>query len=83
MPRRGLLITWHPSDPALSPDATVRPRQCRPLLAQSTEPRADARDARWTTQRPIGSTAFMAPYVSRRGRRRIETMPSQDHGVTL
>jgi hypothetical protein len=50
---------------------------CKP----SADPRADARDPHWTTQRAVGSSAFMAPYVPRRGRRRIETMPSQNHEV--
>jgi len=77
------VITFHPSYLALSPNANVRQRQYRTLLAPSADPRADARDARWTTQRAIGSPAFMAPYVPRRGRRRIETMRSQDHEVTL
>ena len=83
MPRPGLLITWHPSDLALSRYAKVRQRYYHTLLAPSTDPRAEARDPHWTTQRPIGSPAFLAPHVPRRGRRRIETMPSQDHEVTL
>jgi hypothetical protein len=37
--------------------------------------------ARWSTQRAVGSPAFMAPYVPGRGRRRIGTMPSQNHEV--
>jgi putative transposase len=77
------VITFHPSYLALSPYAKVRQRQYRTLLAPSADPQADARDARWTTQRAVGSPAFMAPYVPRRGRRRIETTPSQDHEVTL
>ncbi len=72
------VITFHPSSLALSPYAIGRQRQSRTLLAPSTDPQADARDARWTTQRAVGSPAFMAPYVPRRGRRRIETMPSQN-----
>jgi hypothetical protein len=79
MPRRGLLITWHPSDLALSRYAKVLQRYQHTLLAPSAEPQADARDARWTTQRAVGSPAFRAPSVPRRGRRRIETMPSQNH----
>jgi hypothetical protein len=35
--------------------------------------------AHWSTQRAVGSPAFVAPYVPRRGRRRIGTMPSQNH----
>lgn len=72
------VITFHPSYLALSPYAKVRQRQYRTLLAPSADPQADAP---WTTQRAVGSPAFMAPYVPRRGRRRIETMPSQNQEV--
>ena len=72
------VITFHPSYLARSPYAKVRQRQYRTLLAPSADPQADAR---WTTQRAIGSPAFMAPYVPRRGRRRIKTMRSQNHEV--
>jgi len=72
------VVTFHPSYLVLSPYSKVRQRQYRTLLAPSADPQTDAPDARWTTQRAIGSPAFMAPYVPRRGRRRIETMPSQD-----
>ena len=75
------VITLHPSYLALSPYAKVRQRQYRTLLAPSADPRADAWDARWTTQRAVGSPAFMAPYVARRGRRRMETIPSQNQDV--
>ena len=79
-PNRGL--TFHPSYLALSPYAQVRQRQYRTLLAPSEDPQADARDPRWTTQRAVGSPTFMAPYVPRRrGRPRIETMPSQNQEV--
>ena len=67
------VITFHPSYLALSPYARVRQRQYRTLLAPSDDPQVDARDPRWTTQRAVGSPAFMAPYVPRRGRRRLET----------
>jgi putative transposase len=75
------VITFHPSYLALSPYAKVRQRQYRTLLAPSEDPQADGRDPRWTTQRAIGSPAFMAPYVPKRGRRRLETMPSQNQEV--
>jgi|GEM_PF-5891928 len=45
------------------------------LLAPSADPRADARDPRWTTQRAAGSLAFVARYVPRRGHRRIGITP--------
>jgi hypothetical protein len=75
------VITLHPSYLALSPYAKVRQRQYRALLAPSADPQADARDARWTTQRAVGSPAFTAPYVPRRGRRRMGTMPSQNQDL--
>ena len=70
------VITFHPSSLALRPYATVRQRQYRTRLAPSVDPQADARDARWTTQRANASPALMAPDVPRRGRRRSETMLS-------
>lgn len=75
------IITFHPSYLGLSRSAKVRQRQYHTLLAPNEDPRADARDPRWTTQRAVGSPAFMAPYVPRRGRRRIGTMPSQNQEV--
>jgi len=76
------VITFHPSYLALSPYAKVRQRQYRTLVAPSEDPRADARDPRWSTQRAVGSPAFMAPYVPRRrGRPRIGIMPSQNQEV--
>ncbi|MEI8189494.1 MAG: hypothetical protein WCI75_07230, partial [candidate division NC10 bacterium] len=75
------IITFHPSYLGLNRSAKVRQRQYRTLLAPSEDPRADARDPRWTTQRAVGSPAFMVPYVPRRGRRRIGVMPSQNQWV--
>ena len=76
------IITFHPSYLALSRYAKVRQRQYHTLLAPSEDPRADTRDPRWSTQRAVGSPAFMVPYVPRRrGRPRIGTMPSQNHEV--
>lgn len=75
------VITLHPSYLALSPYGKVRQRPYRTLLAPSADPQAEARDARWTTQRAVGSSAFMAPYVPRRGHRRSETMPSHNREV--
>ena len=65
----------------LSRSAKVRQRQYRTLLAPNEDPRADARDPHWSTQRAVGSPAFMAPCVPRRGRRRIGFMPSQNQEV--
>ena len=76
------VITWHPSYLALSRYAKVRQRQYRALLAPSEDPRADGRDARWSTQRAVGSPAFVAPYLpGRRGRPRFRTTPSQNREV--
>ena len=57
------LITFHPSYLALSPHAKVRQRHYTALLAPSADPREDARNRRWTTQRAVGSPAFVAQYV--------------------
>jgi putative transposase len=75
------VITFHPSYLALSPYGKVRRRHYATLLVPSEDPRADARDPRWSTQRAVGSPTFMAPYVPRRGRRRIGIMPSQNQQV--
>ncbi len=71
------LITFHPSYLGLSPYPKVRQRQYRALLAPSPDPRADARDPRWRTQRAVGTAAFVARYTPRRGRRRIVPVPPQ------
>ena len=71
-------LTVPPNYLALRPDANVRQRQDRTLLALSEGLEADAR---WTTQRASGSPAFLAPSVPRRGRRRSDAMPAQNHGV--
>jgi len=52
------LITLHPSDLGLSRYAKVRQRHYRDILAVQ-EPRADIRDPRWTTERAVGSVAFL------------------------
>jgi len=71
------LITFHPSYLGLSPYPAVRQRQYRALLAPSPDPTADARDARWSTQRAVGTGAFVARYTPRRGRRRLVSVPPQ------
>lgn len=76
------VISFHPSYLALSPYAKVRQRQYRALLAPSPDPKADARDPRWSTQRVVGSPAFMARYgPRRRGRLRSGSLPSQNQEV--
>ena len=71
------IITFHPSYLGLSPNPTVRQRQYRTLLAPSPDPKADTRDPRWSTQRAVGTSAFVARYTPRRGRRRIVSVPEQ------
>jgi putative transposase len=69
------LIVYHPSSLTLSPSPKVRQRHYRVLLAPTADPRADARDPRWTTHRAVGSPSFMARYRARRGRRKTSAMP--------
>jgi putative transposase len=71
------LITFPPSSLALSPSPQGRHRQFRTLLGPSADPRADARDPRWTTRRAVGSAAFLARSLPPRGRRRILPVPPQ------
>jgi putative transposase len=56
------LVSLHPSYLALSPYPKVRQRHYRTLLAPSDDPRADVRDARWTTERAVGTAGFLARY---------------------
>lgn len=62
------LVTFHPSDLALSPSATIRQRQDRALLAPSADPTTDARDPRWSALRAIGSAPFVARPAETRSR---------------
>ena len=71
------VTTLHPSYLALSPYPKVRQRQYRALLAPSPEPNADARDSRWSSQRAVGTAAFVARYTPPHGRRRIVSVPPQ------
>jgi putative transposase len=83
MGRENPLITLHPTFLGLSPYAAVRQRQYRKLLEPSADPRADARDPRWTTQRAVGSDAFVAPYrLGRPGRPRVAQVTVENRGVT-
>ncbi len=65
------LISYHPSYLALSPYPAVRQRHYRALLAASGDARADARDPRWTSERAVGSPAFLERFLQHRPRRRI------------
>ncbi len=69
------LITFHPSYLLLRPYPQVRQRQSRTLLLASADSRLDARDPRWTTQRAVGSPAFLKRYIPPRGRRRTVPLP--------
>ena len=52
-------------------------RQYRTLLLSSADLRLDARDPRWTTQRAVGSPAFLRRYLRTRWRRRTVFVPPQ------
>ena len=75
------LITLHPSYLALSRYAKVRQRHYRNLLSPSPDSRLDCRDARWTTQRAVGSREFLNRYLPLRGRRRMIPLPQQIRGL--
>jgi putative transposase len=60
------LVHFHPSYLALSSYPKVRQRHYQALLAPSDDPRADARDPQWTTERAVGSPAFTARHGMRR-----------------
>jgi hypothetical protein len=53
-------ITLHPSYPALSRYPKFRQRHGGALLTPTEDPRADVRDPRWTTERALGTAAFLA-----------------------
>ena len=54
-------------DDLLHPVLRVAMHRAPRLLAPSADPRADARDPRWSTQRAVGSPAFL----ERKGGRRF------------
>ena len=62
------LLTFHPSYLGLSRDPQSRRRAYAVLLAPNADPKADGRDARWTTKRAVGSLGFLARHGARRGR---------------
>jgi putative transposase len=71
------LVTFHPSYLGLSPYQAVRQRHYRALLAPRPDPVTDAHDPRWTTQRAVGTAAFVARVTPRRGRRKLVPVPPQ------
>jgi putative transposase len=76
------LITLHPSYLALSRYARVRQRQYRALLALSAGPASDGRDPRRSSQRAVGSAAFVAQFTPALGRRRSVSVMRQIQAVS-
>jgi putative transposase len=76
------LITLHPSYLTLSRYTKIRQRQYRVLLAPSPDPASNARDPRWSTQRAVGTAAFVARHTPPLGRRRIVSVPPQIQAFT-
>jgi putative transposase len=74
---RSELITLHPSYLSLSRYAKVRQRHYRSMLFPDPDSRLDDRDARWTTQRAVGSQAFLNRHLPLGGRRRMIPLPEQ------
>lgn len=70
------LITLHPSYLALSPYPKVRQRHYMALLAPSDDPCLDAKNPAWTSRGAVGSPAFVARYVARRGRPKSASTPA-------
>jgi len=50
-------------------------------ISPSPDSRLDCRDARWTTQRAVGSREFLNRYLPLRGRRRMIPLPQQIRGL--
>ena len=62
------LIRFHPTNLTLSRCPKARQRHHRTLLAASEDPRADARDPRWTTE---GARAGLSCLISHDARARL------------
>jgi hypothetical protein len=52
-------------------------------ISSSPDSRLDCRDARWTTQRAVGSREFLSRYLPLRGRRRMIPLPQQIRGLGI
>ena len=63
------LITFHPIYLALSRYPKMHQRYYQTLLLSSPDPRLDAREPGWTSQRTVGSIAFLARHLPRSMRR--------------
>ena len=75
------LVTLHPSYLALSPYGKVRQRHYREMLLPDPDSRLDGRDARWTSQRAVGSLAFLNRHLPLGGRRKMIPLPEQIRGL--
>jgi len=83
MGAKDLVIGFHPSYLALSPYPKVRQRYYQALVGPRVDPVADGRDPCWTTDRAVGSPAFVARFgPRRRGRPKSSTVPAQNREVT-
>jgi len=71
------LIQFHPSYLGLSAYAKVRQKHYRAILGSSSDPRLDARDSRWTSQRAVGSPDFQKRYHPSGKRGGIIPLPEQ------
>jgi hypothetical protein len=79
--RSNVPYDFHPSYLALRPSPKVRHRQYRTLLVPSADPRADARDPRWTTRRAVGGAAPLGGWPMDPGARKVKVV-SFYHGQT-
>ena len=70
-------MTIYPDDPPRQ----LRQRHYRHLLPPDPAPRLDSRDARWTTQRAVGSREALNRYLPLRGTRGIIPLPQQIRGL--
>ncbi len=74
------VVTFRPSYLALHPSAKGRQRRYRTLLTPSADPHADARDPRWSTQRAVGSLAFLSRHLPHKTVPH-KTVPGTDEGL--
>ena len=71
------LVQFHPSYLGLSRYSAVRRRHYRTVLMSSDNPEADQRDPRWTTNRAVGSPAFLTRHGLPLRRPPATTPPAQ------
>ncbi len=75
------LITLHPSYLALSRYEKIRQRHYREILLPEPDSCLDCRDARWSTQRAVGSMAFLKRYLPLAAKRRLVPLPQKIRGL--